>query len=215
MHTVVGAVDDDRVLGDAEFVEVIQHVADTPIMFDHAVVVLGLPDAGLAEFLGGDVGAEVHPGRVEPHEERGVGFDGVVDEPLGFGDDLVVDRLHALLGERAGVLDATVGVAVDHTARTESFTEVREILLVRVVTQLGLFFGIEVVQVAEELVEAVVRRQELVAISEVVLAELCGGVTLRFEGASDRRVFTAHAEIGPRHPDLGQTRAIWVLPTHE
>ena len=38
--------------------------------------------------------------------------------------------------------------------------------------------GVEVVQVAEELVEAVQRRQELVQVAEVVLAELPGGIPL-------------------------------------
>ena len=41
---------------------------------------------------------------------------------------------------------------------------------------LGLLLGVEVVEVAEELVEAVGRRKILVAVAEVVLAELAGGV---------------------------------------
>ena len=51
-----------------------------------------------------------------------------------------------------------------------------EVLLGRVVVELGLLLGVEVVEVAEELVEAVHGRQELVAVAEVVLAELPGGV---------------------------------------
>ena len=46
----------------------------------------------------------------------------------------------------------------------------------RVVLVLGLFFGVEVVEVAEELVKTVVGRQELVLVAEVVLAELAGGI---------------------------------------
>ena len=38
------------------------------------------------------------------------------------------------------------------------------------------FHRVEVVEVAEELVEAVHGRQELVAVAQVVLAELAGGV---------------------------------------
>ena len=44
-----------------------------------------------------------------------------------------------------------------------------------------LVLGIEVVEVAEELVEAVDGRQELVAVAEMVLAELAGDVAQRLE----------------------------------
>src|SRR5262249_32807448 len=43
-----------------------------------------------------------------------------------------------------------------------------------IVAVFGLLFGIEVIMIAEEFVEAVHRRRELVAIAEVVLAELPG-----------------------------------------
>ena len=45
--------------------------------------------------------------------------------------------------------------------------------------------GVEVVQVAEELIEAMDRRQELVEVAQVVLAELPGGVTHRLECGGD------------------------------
>ena len=44
---------------------------------------------------------------------------------------------------------------------------------------LRLLLGVEVVKIAEELVEAVRRRQDVVAVAEVVLAELPGHVALR------------------------------------
>ena len=40
----------------------------------------------------------------------------------------------------------------------------------------GVFHRVEVIEVAEELVEAVDGGQELVPVAEVVLAELAGGV---------------------------------------
>ena len=40
----------------------------------------------------------------------------------------------------------------------------------------GIFHRIEVIEIAEELVEAVHRRQELVLVAKVVLAELAGGI---------------------------------------
>ena len=86
---------------------------------------------------------------------------------------LVVDRLHALLRERARVLDLlpalAIGPAVEHAARSEPLLESRVLRVVRV---LGLFLGIEVVEVAEELVKAVLRGQELVLVSQMVLAEM-------------------------------------------
>ena len=46
-----------------------------------------------------------------------------------------------------------------------------------VIGQLGLLFGIEVIEVAEELVEPVYGRQRLVAITDVVFAELPGRIS--------------------------------------
>ena len=40
----------------------------------------------------------------------------------------------------------------------------------------GVFHRVEVIEIAEELVEAVHRRQELVLVAKMVLAELAGGV---------------------------------------
>jgi hypothetical protein len=98
-------------------------------------------------------------------------------------EDLVVDGLHALGVERAGVLDLSacrpcpsaadgrvvrVGrPAMDHVARADLYLE-----RLRVVGMGRVFHRVEVIEVAEELVEAVNGRQELVEVAEVVLAEL-------------------------------------------
>ena len=74
---------------------------------------------------------------------------------------------------------------MDDTARTESLTEVRQVLGLRIVGELGLLLSVEMVEVAEELVEAVHGRQILVAVAEVVLAELTGRVTVRFQRGRD------------------------------
>ena len=86
-------------------------------------------------------------------------------------EELLVDRLHALLGQRAGVLDSLLadtsvmgmlgGIVligrpgVQDSPWPESLFEVRESLRVRVIGVLRLLFGIQVIEVAEELVEAV------------------------------------------------------------
>ena len=128
------------------------------------------------------VRVDVHAGGVPPEEERLVRLLRllqVVERGLG---DFLVDRLHALLAERAGALDllraVRVGPGVDHAARLE-FLDHRGIL--EVVRVLELFLGVEVVERADELVEAVRGRQRLVGVAEVVLAELRGHVALRLE----------------------------------
>jgi hypothetical protein len=61
---------------------------------------------------------------------------------------------------------------VDDPTRSEPLAELREFLLGRVVILLGLLFGIEMVEVAEELIEAVIGGEKLIPIAEVVFAEL-------------------------------------------
>ena len=56
-----------------------------------------------------------------------------------------------------------------------------EILLARIVGVFRLFLRVQVVEIAEELVKSMRGRQELVEVAEVVLAELTGGVTQRFQ----------------------------------
>ena len=82
-----------------------------------------------------------------------------------------------------------------------------ELGVLRVVEVLGLLRGVQVVEVAEILVEAVHRRQMLVAVAEVVLAELAGGVALRLEQRGDGRVALLPAFLGAGQADLGHAGA--------
>ena len=113
-------------------------------------------------------------GGVPPDEEWLVGLVTLVDEVERVLGDFFVDRLHALLGQRAGVFDLLAALAVApmlcRTPRGPKLLLERRVL--RIVRVLGLFFGVEVVEVAEELVEAVHGRQKLVFVAEMVLAEL-------------------------------------------
>ena len=63
------------------------------------------------------------------------------------------------------------------------------------------------VEVAEELVEAVHRRQELVAVAEVVLAELAGRIALRLQDVGDGRVLLRQAFRRAGQADLEQAGA--------
>ena len=74
-----------------------------------------------------------------------------------------------------------------------------------------LLLGVEVIEVAVELVKAVIARQELVLVAQVVLAELAGDIAVRLEQFGDGRVFGLQAEFGARHTHLGQPGADWVL----
>ena len=97
--------------------------------------------------------------------------------------------------------------ALQHAARTEIGAEVRILGGLRVVGVLRLFLGVEVIEVAEELVEAVHGRQELVAVAEMVLAELAGHIALRLEQFGERRVLVRQAFLRRRQPDLQQAGA--------
>ncbi len=231
VRPVVGAVDDDRVLREAELVELVQQRTDDVVVVDHRVVVGRLPAAGLPDALGLRVGAEVHVGGVEPEEERGPCAGLAIDEVEPVLEDLVVDRLHPLLRQRPGVLDplaahapvplvlgVVVGVGrprVQDAARAEALVEAREVLLRGPVGRLRLLLGVEVVEVAEELVEAVDGGQVLVEVTEVVLAELPGGIAERLEQLGDRDVLGLQADVDARHPDLAQPGPVDALAGDE
>ena len=222
VRTVVGRVEHDGVVGDAQLVELVEEDADIGIMLDHAggVLVDLLANLLVGQFavLVADMGAEVHARAAPPHEPGRALLVGALDEVDRRSARLVINGLHADLRQRAGVLDLAVGVGVDHAARAEGFAEGLAIAhhhVARVILVLGLFLGVEVVEVAEELVEAVVRRQVLVAVTEVVLAELAGGVALGLEQARDGRILDLHAFLGARQADLREAGAEHRLPHDE
>ena len=105
-----------------------------------------------------------------------------------------------------------VGLAIEHAARAVLLAELG---ILRVVRQLRLFLGVEVVEVAVELIKTVHRRQVLVAVAQVILAELTRGVAERLEQLGDGRVFLPAAELRARQAHLGQARANAVLAGDE
>ena len=155
------------------------------------------------------MGPKVHVGRVDPAEEGLARGMLALDPVLGGADNLIVDGLHPLLGERSRVFyfllahpaparlfGGIVGIGrptVHHAARAKAFAKVRKVLRIRVVGQLRFLLGVQMIEVAEKLVETVGRRQELVQVAQVVLAELTGGVTERFEQLGNGRVFCLKA----------------------
>src|SRR5271165_5242857 len=67
--------------------------------------------------------------------------------------------------------------------------------------------GVQVVQIAEILVEPVYRRQKLIQVAEVVLAELPRLVALLLEGGGYGRGLRGKAYVGTGLPDGRHTRA--------
>jgi hypothetical protein len=171
---------------------------------------------------------EVHVRRVEPDEPWLLGFRLPLDEVLRGLDELVVASLHAFSVQRARVLDLLLadlaparhhglvvlvrGPRMNHTARAELLAESR---ILRIVRLLGVFFGIQVIEVAEELVEAVIRGQHVVQVAQVVRAELARRVTLLLEQRRDLDDLLRHADRRGRDTDLRKARAADALAADE
>ncbi len=64
-----------------------------------------------------------------------------------------------------------------------------ELRILGIVGEFRLFFRVQVIEIAEELVKSMHGRQEFIAIAEMVLAELAGGVAERLEQFGDGRIF--------------------------
>src|SRR5262249_19552860 len=95
-------------------------------------------------------------------------------------------------------------LALEHAARPELGAEPRVLGIVRI---LRLFLGVEVIEIAEELIEAMRRGQMLVAIAEMVLAELAGGIAKRLHDIGDAGILRPESELRAGQPDLGQAGA--------
>jgi hypothetical protein len=135
------------------------------------------------------VGAQVHPGAVVPAEERLARLALPLDEVERGRRGFIIDRFHPLAGQGAGILDGLFadlaearihvgivvvrGSAAQHAAGAEHLPELR---VLGVIAQLRLLLGVEMVEVAEEFIETVDGRQVLVAVAQMILAELTGGV---------------------------------------
>ena len=104
MRAVISRVKDDRVVSDAKLVELLQHLADVLVMRNHHIVVFALA-VTFALMLFGAVGAEVHSGGMGREKKRLPGFMRLVNEFEGALRHFIIDRLHAFLRERPGVLD--------------------------------------------------------------------------------------------------------------
>src|SRR6185295_9870864 len=119
--------------------------------------------------------------------------------------EFLVDRLHALFGERPSVLAFLL-------APRSGLPRISGRRADRV---LRLLFGIEVIKIAEELTEAVHRWQELVAVAEVVLAELSRCIPLRLEQFGNCRVLDGPPLLRRWQSHFQQSSAQRALPGDE
>src|SRR5215467_4717695 len=102
LRAVVGRVDDDRIIRDAEIVELLQQFANVRVMLHHAVGIDAKP--GFVPRLGLEPCPDVHAGRTEPDEERLAVLHCTVNELRRGLQELLIDCLHTLLGEWPGIL---------------------------------------------------------------------------------------------------------------
>src|SRR5262249_33895575 len=104
------------------------------------------------------------------------------------------------------------GLALEDAARTEFLPELG---ILRVIGILRLLFGVQVIEVAEELVEPVHGGEVLIAIAEMVLAELACRIPKVLEELSDRWVFRTEADGRAWESDLRQPSTNRRLPGDE
>jgi hypothetical protein len=71
------------------------------------------------------------------------------------------------------------------------------------------------IQIAEELIEAVKRGEELILVPQMVLAKLAGGVTQRLQQSGDRRIVSFETRVSSRHSDFGKAGSNWILASDE
>ena len=150
----------------------------------------------------------VHASGIPPAEEGLALLVCPFDKGQARRKKLLVNRLHALRGEGASVRDFlhAIGVrpAMQHAAWSELLLELR---ILRIVGTLRFLLSIEVIEVAEEFVEAMSSGKKLVTVAEVVLTELSGHIPEGFQKLGDGRVFPAQAKIGSRKSHFGEAGA--------
>src|SRR5262249_53541886 len=90
---------------------------------------------------------------------------------------------------------------VNHVARADRGLECLGVVAMR-----GILHRIQMIEITKEFIEAVDGRQKLVEITEVVLAELTGGISHGFEGRGDGRRLGWHADWRARLAHGGKPR---------
>ena len=167
-------------------------------MLDHAVGIE--PDSG--DPVGGllKVSPDMHTGGAEPDEKRLLVGDSLVHELGSASKKLLINAGHTLTSERASIFDLllahlapprlnrSIVLVRCPTMKDATRSEIRlECRVLRIVIRLRLFLCIQVVEVAEELIEPMHGGETVVVIAQVVLAELARRVALLLEQVGNCR----------------------------
>ncbi|MNE31431.1 hypothetical protein D3C80_1250000 [compost metagenome] len=154
IRAVVSGVDNDGVVGELEVIDALEQLADVAVVFKHAIGIFVAWHTALALHGITYMCESMHASGVHPHKEWFVSLGLFLNEIDGGLSGLVIDCFHAFAVQCTGVFDLAIGVAVDHSAWRCSFDKCSVVFWP--VRALWFLFGVEVIQVAEELVEAVV-----------------------------------------------------------
>jgi hypothetical protein len=103
-------------------------------------------------------------------------------------------------------------LAPEDTARAKLLAKLWILGIVRI---FGFFLGVEVIEIAEELIETMHCWQMLVAVAKMVLAKLAGGVAEVLQELCNRRILGTKAQRRSRHTNLRQTGPDWCLARDE
>ena len=76
------------------------------------------------------------------------------------------------------------------------FSEIGKIFWAGIVREFRLFLGIQVIEVAVELIETVGRGQKFVFVAQVIFAKLSGGIALFFQQLGNGGIFCPQSQIG-------------------
>ena len=125
----------------------------------------------------------MHVSRVEPDKKWLVGILSIANKAFGFDQHFIVDRFHALFGQRSCVFNPLSAVAVcpavQHSARTKPLPKLREVLGFGIVRKFWFLLSVQVIEVAEEFIKAMQGWQVFIAIAKVVFAKLPGAIAQR------------------------------------
>ena len=92
------------------------------------------------------------------------------------------------------------GPALQNAARSKFLFKIGILRIVRI---LGLLFGVEVIEVAEELIETMDGRQEFVTVAKMVFAKLSGGVSQAISRHQPRKDLPLGDRFGSRQSNFG------------
>jgi hypothetical protein len=116
--------------------------------------------------------------------------------------EFLVHRFHAFNREWACIFDFAVSVRMNDTAWPKVLLKFG---IFRVIRIFRFFLSVQVVEVAEELVKAVIGGKELVLVAQVVLPELPGRIAEGLEKFRDTWILRSQTYVCAGDTDLGKS----------